>query len=258
MKEKAIPGWRKKEDKNGGNITGGSYSESLSNENLDNSLGGLIHIHALDARAFYDFRTELDPAERKKKRSKLREVIAESLEEYHHATLPAHVRFHWATSFIKGSNLKEAVAYVVDPAPSSATQSDLKKAFRDLGIPLKRIYSIAMQPKGTNQCGLHVIATALIADVILSQGLRLTWSSKKHKQPEVIDLDPWRPLLAASGNKQVQWTPDFKEKMLAAVPQVRQLLYKYGYKDPEIQAGAPQEQIMETRHKKFCPKCSKS
>ena len=261
--KKAIPGWRKKEEKNGGNIAGGSYDEALSNENLDNSLAGL-HVHALDARVFYDYRTELDPSEQKMKRSKVREAIAERLKQYGVAFLPVHVRFHWATAHIQGNTLEEAVVRVIDPAPSPATKSDLKIVFKKLGIPLECILSLAKQPKGSNQCGLHVILTALISDMLLAQGMPLSINRKRI--PQVIDLDPWRPLLAASGNKQVQWTPEFKEKMLAAVPQVRELLQQHiskqtryrANKNPGIIAGATQEQIVVTRHKNFCSKCHKS
>ena len=150
----------------------------------------LLGEHYLQGRYLYDVKAG------RIKMTTAREHIESRVEKYGWILAPAHTRNHWAPSvFFKSFENKLAVC-VYDSAPSLVTFRDWHQLFKmDLKIDEVRITSLAKQPRGTNECGLHVILLALIQKVNGNKMHLPTGSDN----PDTITLHDWRKILVQAG-----------------------------------------------------------
>lgn len=126
--------------------------------------------------------------------------------------MPTHVRHHWVSSIITRAPNGHTRVSVFDSAPSPPTRRDIIKGFTNLGFDDVSIISHCRQPRGSNECGLHVVLLALRQ----AESMR-TGSAPDYPTPSnvTISLHPWRAKLAHHLTHDTRPTA---EEMFAAVP----------------------------------------
>ena len=238
-----VPGWCKadREKVQGGNIHG-----ALSNHNIDNCIAQLIPSY-IPSREIYDYRTELNPTVQQELGASIRMKISQRLHKYGYVLLPVHVRYHWTAAIIVGQRISEATAIIYDSARSKVTKADIHTIFKKLGLPEPTIHSIGKQPRGTDQCGLHVILVAYIIDDLKTQKIPTL-------KPRILDLDSWRKLLEESGEHTVTWSKGLKNELENSAPAITSLIHRLRNEVSTNQVAGG----MVTRGLKWCSECNKS
>jgi len=135
-------------------VAGGDMHDCLSAAEIDRLVGPYLGGQYIHARMFYDARTatlDSDAAV-----TELGTRLARPTNTW--SIMPVHVRHHWATAVVTNDT-----ATIFDSAPSPITAKDFAKTFRRLGRPAPVIICHARQPRGSNQCGLHVVLVAILA-----------------------------------------------------------------------------------------------
>eukprot|EP00760_Papus_ankaliazontas_P016569 PhM_4_TR16809/c0_g2_i5/m.52216 len=105
-------------------------------------------------------RTKHTDADKKAAADALHASITEKLTNSSNVLLPLHVRHHWTTAIVdldQGSLRTR----VYDSAPSPITKRDIIKVCSLMGLRNVSIICVARQPRGSNECGLHVLFFAM-------------------------------------------------------------------------------------------------
>lgn len=172
-----------------GEVRGGDLADCLSDTDIDGVVAPVAGRRYIEAACFYEMRTGRRPP------AGLLALITERVKECGYALMPVHIRHHWtlATIFMGQGAL---MAKIFDSAPSAVTRKDMTTQFAKLGIE-PSFNTHGKQPRGSNQCGLHVCRSAL---TIIHQKLRPPFKELdfKDESPPIVDLAEWRTILATS------------------------------------------------------------
>ncbi len=170
-------------------VTAGDLKNLVSDGEIDYFLGAALGERTFPARRFYDFqRKEL--ANDHSARRNFRDEIESKLRRFGWIMFPVWTRHHWATALLVAS---EGLTHITiyDSAAHPMTAHDYEKRFKALGYSGENVRTIqhAKQPPRSDECGLHPILLALIAEAkreppILEQTM------------ELLDLNQWRQILS--------------------------------------------------------------
>ena len=88
--------------------------------------------------------------------SSVEEDVKKRLKRVKEVCAPLHVRYHWALAVF--SKRGEGIhVQVLDSAPSMATRDDIRRVLGRLHVTTVEFVPCARQPRGSEECGIHVI-----------------------------------------------------------------------------------------------------
>ena len=138
------------------NPSGGDVMDCLTASELDTLIQPMISAHYISAYRLYNVRVGgADPLA-------LARLIRERVAKRGWALAPFHVAHHWATAFFyndKGGPLK---CRVYDSAPSQHTREEFEAIIDKMGIARPEVVTHRKQPRGSNECGVHVVWLAAL------------------------------------------------------------------------------------------------
>lgn len=144
----------------GSTVSGGDAYNCLTATELDKLIQPRLSAHYISAYQLYNIRIGADgpngPA-------KLAALIRERVASRGWVFAPFHVAHHWATAIFYGGRDRLRTR-VYDSAPSPKTQSAFVRVIRSLGFDEPEIVSHGKQPRGSNECGVHVVWLAAMQD----------------------------------------------------------------------------------------------
>lgn len=132
----------------------------LTATELDKLIQPRLSAHYISAYRLYGVRTgEAGPDGP----TKLAALIRERVNAHGWAIAPFHVAHHWATAFFY---LRRGALHtrVYDSAPSPRTQFAFVKVIQSLGFDEPEVVSHGKQPRGSNECGVHVVWLAAMQE----------------------------------------------------------------------------------------------
>jgi len=142
-------------------VIGGEPTESaeerlrnlISSETLDDIIEPYLKEHYFHATFLYNVRTKPHTA------PEAARMIRHAVRMHGWVMAPAHTRNHWATAIFayNENNHHGVVSYIFDSAPSPMTFRDWDKLIASMGFAAPFKSAHAIQPRGSNECGLHVI-----------------------------------------------------------------------------------------------------
>lgn len=130
---------------------GGDVHDCLSADELDALVAPHIPDHYISAYQLHGVRTK------KRDASAVRRHIEQVTAKHGWAMAPFHVAHHWATALFTASPAGDLATLVLDSAPSRLTRPEFIGVIESMGLPPPRVQSHARQPRGSNECGVHVV-----------------------------------------------------------------------------------------------------
>ena len=161
-------------------VEGGSFEDCLSASDIDSLLRPVIPAPRwLSAMELYLVRTGRSSA------VDLSERIVVACSAAQSVIAPLHVRHHWVLA-IFSSGRDGLRASVVDSAPSSITERDIRHLMWRLRVDDVSIRCWGKQPRDSNECGVHTVVNAW----------REFFGAQPHAMHDEVSLSHLRPVLA--------------------------------------------------------------
>lgn len=193
---------------------GGDLLAELDSGDIDRLIAPILGPrYPLSGRDLYDARTKIRPYDG------LGKALREAACHHGWALAVAHVRYHWAALFVIHDAGDKFRVVILDSAPSQPNRRDFIKVTRELGFTeTPDVRTCIRQPRESNDCGLHVVAWALVqrrqsdADVKARPFLGFDTPDAP-----VVSLAEWRAHIkvARKGN----WNEAAVAAAVAALPQ---------------------------------------
>ena len=200
------------------NVDGGDFSQYVCNVNIDNTTGTKVKMLGggyIPAIKMYQFRIEIDPTVQNRMGQAIVQEIAKLLSKHGWVLWALHIRFHWTTVLVEGSDLDSASITVYDSCPCELHKKDVFKIFNLLKLKKPEYMCLRRQPVNSDECGLHPLLIALVR-----QYLTLRRSQDKKQVLGQVDLSQWRKILLSLPDGPIQWTAAMDKRFLDAVPEL--------------------------------------
>ena len=167
-------------------IQAGELHDCVSSAELDYFLEPIHGTRATTARLLYDVHNHLlAPTEATR-------TITTAVDSYGVCFVPAHTRHHWASACVTRGTDGKLHATIADSAPSPATARDFRKIFARIAVVVDEVRLVARQNRGSNECGLHLLAMA----AYVAKHSALPPPRPRSKGSDTLSLNSWRRILA--------------------------------------------------------------
>jgi integrase len=186
---------------------GGDVWDCLAASELDALLQPFLAGRYLTAFALFKVRTGKVTA------TVTADLIRARVEKHGWLLAPFHVAHHWATAFFTQAGPGTIETRIYDSAPSPHTRPDFQRVVDDLGFGPMQLVSHAKHPRGSNDCGLHVVWLAAM-QTPSSRHPHLP-AAPPSARPPVVSLRELRPIVAAAPTG---LSKAVAQRILSAVP----------------------------------------